>query len=112
MNEKVFRHHAENENIRVDYNFHPGCVVEMNVTVSQKGSEAAYHKAMKEIRKEVSLPGFRKGHVPEDILTKNFSKQIEENFVDVLRSVSFTEASKLVKKAPFSKYFRKITIRY
>ena len=111
MNEKVFRHHAENENIRVDYNFHPGCVVEMNVVVSQKGSEAAYHRAMKEIRREVSLPGFRKGHVPEDILTKNFSKQVEENFTDVLRSVSFTEASKLIKKVPFSKYFRKIAVK-
>lgn len=111
MSEKEFKRHAKNEEIRVDYNFHPGCVVEMNVAVSPAASSAAYHKAVKEIRKEVSLPGFRKGKVPEDILSKHFGQQIDKHFEEILRSTAFKEASTLIKRPCLSKYVRKATIK-
>ena len=111
VSDKEYKRHAKNDEIHVDYNFHPGCVVEMNVSVSPKASSAAYHKSLKEIRKEVSLPGFRKGKVPDDILLKQFGQQIEKHFEEILRTTAFHDASTLVKRSSLSKYVRKASLK-
>lgn len=48
--------------------------VEITCELDAKTLEAERPRAMSRIGEEVSLPGFRKGHVPENILTQKFGE--------------------------------------
>ncbi len=84
----------------------------MIVKASPIACEASRQKALKEIRKEVSLPGFRQGHVPTEIVLKNYAPQVERHTKEITVSTAFEDAIKLVGRPPFSKNsLRKTTIK-
>lgn len=93
----------ENENINVKVERHPGCRVRLEVAVSPKATQASQHKAMANIRKEVSIPGFRKGKAPEAMIVKNYEKHIEREWKDTLLNSSLDEAIHLIKIYPFNR---------
>jgi trigger factor len=90
-------------NISVECTYRPGCIIDITVKVSPAACEAARQKAIKEIRKEVSLPGFRHGHVPTDIVIQHYGSHIEKHFREIVTCTAFEDAVKLVKRAPFAK---------
>ncbi len=75
----------------------------MEVEVSPEGVKAAYEKGLKAVRREVSVPGFRKGKVPDQILRHNFADAIERESKDVLLQTAFTESLDLAKIRPFTR---------
>lgn len=93
----------QNENISVTLTREPYCRVHLAVTVSPKAVEASRHKAVKNINKEVSVPGFRKGKAPEAMVLKNFSTHVEKEWKDILLNTTFDEAIHLAKVFPFNK---------
>ncbi len=68
----------ENEYVKVTTQFKEGCSVNLEVQVFAKTLEDAHNKALKEVSKEVSIPGFRKGKVPREVIEKNYKHQIKE----------------------------------
>jgi len=99
--DKQGQHSFSNENISVQCTYKPGCLVDMSVSVTSQATEAAYRRAMKNVKKEVSLPGFRKGHVPESMLLKHFKNDVDRQSHNVLADTSFREAIQLVGRDPF-----------
>ncbi|MBS0634625.1 MAG: trigger factor [Verrucomicrobia bacterium] len=93
----------QNENIKAKITHKPGCQVRMEVDVTPEGVNAAFEKALKNVRKEVSVPGFRKGKVPETILHHNFAQAIEREARELLLQTAFTEALTLSKIQPFTR---------
>lgn len=93
----------QNENIKAKITHKPGCQVRMDVDVTPVGVKAAFDKALKNVRKEVSLPGFRKGKVPEQMLQHNFAHAIEKEAREILLQTAFTEALTLAKIQPFTR---------
>jgi trigger factor len=84
----------------------------MLVTTTPAAFQASYHKAFKEVRKEISLPGFRKGHVPEDIVHKHFEPQVDRKTHDIVVITALNEAILLVGRDPFTKNsIRKTVVR-
>jgi trigger factor len=75
----------------------------MVVTVSPTACQAAQQRALKDVRKEASLPGFRHGHVPEQIVLKHFKPQLIRRTQATLMSTAFDTAVKLNGRNPFSK---------
>jgi trigger factor len=59
--------------------------------------QKARQKAAKVVGKEVTLPGFRKGRAPEDMVEKKFSNQIEKELQKQLADLAYLEAQKLAK---------------
>lgn len=111
MSDQKSGQHFENDHLAVQCAFRPGCVVDMHVKVSPLACQASYDRAKKEIRKEVSLPGFRKGKVTDALLTQHFGKEIDRHFRDILLDTTLREALSLVKRNPFStKSFRAASI--
>jgi len=80
----------------------PGCGVKLEVSVAPQATIAAHRKALKKINREVSVPGFRKGRAPEQLIAKNYKSYVDEQWKEILLSVSFPEAIELVKVYPFS----------
>jgi trigger factor len=93
-----------NENFSVDCTFKPGCIVDMLVKVSPQASQASFYRALKLLKKEVSLPGFRKGHVPDETVVHHFGAEVEKEAQRVLARTAFAEAAQLIGRPPFYDY--------
>lgn len=91
----------KNENLSILVKRDPNCLVTFDISVSPQATISAYAKAMKNVSKEVSVPGFRKGKAPEAMLVKQYSKQIDREFRDLVINTSFHEAVQLAQAFPF-----------
>ncbi len=84
-----------NDDVQLHINKLPGCTVEYTVTCSPRLIEKAEKQAIKKIAKEVSIPGFRKGKVPEEVIRRNYLKALEAETKVELTQLAFQEARKL-----------------
>lgn len=65
------------------------CQIEYNVTADPKLVKQAKQEAIKKLAKEVSLPGFRKGKAPTNLIAKKFPSQLEEQWKKSLADIAF-----------------------
>lgn len=93
----------QNENLSVKVHHKPGCQVRLEAEVSPTAVKAAYEKALKSVRKEVTVPGFRKGKVPDEILKHNFAQAIQREFREVVMQTAFSDALQLTNLRPFTR---------
>lgn len=91
----------QNENLNVSLKREPGSLVVLDIHVQPKATQAAWHKAIKNVNKEVSLPGFRKGHAPEAMVLKNFSRHVDQEWHEIVVHNAFSEAIDLTKVFPY-----------
>lgn len=92
----------QNDNVSVMLSREPGCRVRMEVAISPLAAKAAYEKATKVVGKEVSVPGFRKGKAPSEMIRKNFGKHVDQEWRDVVLNSAFRDAIELTKIYPFT----------
>jgi len=90
-----------NENIQAFLTREPGCLVQIEVEANADFASDQYKKALKNIRKSVSIPGFRKGKVPDDMLHSKYSSEIEREFRELFLQKSVQEATKLCNAYPW-----------
>jgi len=67
---------------------------EIGVTVSGDIVKNKFEEIFKKLEKEAKVPGFRVGHVPRDILEKNFSHQAHEQVLRQLIPDVYNDAIK------------------
>lgn len=91
-----------NDQIHVLMKEKPGCVVRLEITTSKEAVAAAYEKAHHAVKKQVVLPGFRKGKAPDEIIRNKYRDFVDREARDVLKSLALKEAVELVKREPFS----------
>lgn len=89
-----------NENLQVVVTKYPNCQIKFEITVQPQAVEAAYAKATKNVKKEVSLPGFRKGKVPDRLIMEKFESAIQKEWVDLTLQTAFNEAIHLTNLHP------------
>jgi len=75
-------------------------MVKLDISVSAEATKAAFIKALKSVNKEVSIPGFRKGRAPNDLVLSHYKKYVEEEWKDVVLNTAFSEAIDLVDRRP------------
>lgn len=85
----------KNENLSVTLKKEPGCKTTFTIAISPAGTDAAWKKAVKKVKKEVSLPGFRKGKAPDTVITENYKKYVDQEWRDLLIQTAFMEATEL-----------------
>lgn len=91
-----------NDNIKVTETRKPRCQISLEVAVTPESTTAAWRKAIKNVNKEVSMPGFRKGRAPEEIILKNFAKAVDEEWRNLVLRTAFNESIAMSKVYPFS----------
>ena len=89
-----------NENVNLTVTRLPNCKVKFDIVVRPSAVEAAQVKAIKNIRKEVSIPGFRKGKAPEAFIMNNYASVIEKEWKDIALETAFQEAMALANIYP------------
>lgn len=90
----------KNDRVNVSIERLPGCQVKFNVSVEPKAVNDAYQQAIKAINKEVSVPGFRKGKAPAELIKDRFKSDIEREWRDIVVQTGFNEAVNLTHIAP------------
>ena len=68
--------------------------VELTVTIAKKDVEAAYNSTMSKYVKNAQIPGFRKGHVPANVLERKYGESIKADAIGELIDQSFDEIFK------------------
>ncbi len=86
-----------NENVRVQIHRKPACRIEMEVKTSSQMVKEARKNAIRTVSKEISLPGFRKGKAPEEIILKKFPAEVEKQLHKSLADLAFVSAQKEAK---------------
>ena len=61
---------SENQNVKVKIEKKPNCQVTLEVVASKQIIDEANKRAIKDAAKEISVPGFRKGKAPKEIILK------------------------------------------
>lgn len=66
-------------------------VCKVSVEMGKEELEKEWNRVYSELSKDVKMPGFRPGHVPRDILEKNFRDAAEKKFVESVVPAKFEE---------------------
>ena len=74
----------------------------LNVIVPWDELKEEYSKEFKKIKSNYSMPGFRKGAVPDNILRKNLGESIESNFIDHAINIYYKQALQELKLHPIN----------
>lgn len=90
-------HPTTHKDIHVQVHHKPACRIELEVKTSAEMVKEARKNAVKIISKEVSLPGFRKGKAPEEIILKKFPGDVEKQLHKSLADLAFVAAQKVAK---------------
>jgi trigger factor len=92
----------KSDNVSVKVERQKGCILKLEVKASPSLVKEAEKKALKEIGKEITLPGFRKGKAPVEMVRKNYLPAIEQKWQKKIADLSFVEAEKLIKIYPLN----------
>jgi trigger factor len=89
----------QNEQVRFTIHHKPACIVEFDVEAFEPLVKEAHKKAARAISKEVAMPGFRKGKAPEEMIVKNYPKEVDKEWQQQIANLCMSECMKLAKVA-------------
>lgn len=95
IGELMAQQEYKNSDIHLLIHKRPACRIELEVEVSPTIVKQAHKQAVKQISKEVTLPGFRKGKAPEAFVVKNYPQQVDKEWQETIANLSFQESAKL-----------------
>lgn len=81
----------------------PGCRLKLEVQVDSEAVQGAWAKALKNVSKEISLPGFRKGKAPDALILKKYGSHVTREWHDVIANTAFQEFLQKTNSFPFTK---------
>jgi len=80
--------------VQLECEYKDNCQVEFKVVVPEKMIQERYKKELNAIIAKTSLPGFRMGKVPRDVVETRFGKKIKQETIQKLINESCTEGIK------------------
>ncbi len=96
----------ENERLSVLVHRKPGSRVEFVIRLTPAIVKKAHTESIKSVAKEVSLPGFRKGRAPNELVEKRFPQDIDRRWQEEIAAQALPEAEKLTQISPLSRNSR------
>ncbi|MEI8300501.1 MAG: trigger factor [Chlamydiota bacterium] len=106
MTSETASEHFANTHVDITVHHKPHCVAEFTVKASPEFVKALHNKAVKEVTKEVSMPGFRKGKAPEHLILKSHESAIDKQWQQIIGNDAFRECEVLTKILPLNENTR------
>ena len=69
---------------KVEIKERSGCTTKLQVEIEQERFDGEFATSLKSVRKEVQIPGFRKGKAPESLIAKRFGSIVREEAIKEL----------------------------
>lgn len=85
------------DDVRVTVHQKAACKVELRVKASPFLVKRARKDAVKVVSKGVSIPGFRKGKAPQEIIEKKYPHDLEKALHKAIADLAFVQAQKAAK---------------
>jgi len=86
-----------NDQVHVQIHRKPACRIEMHVKTNAQMVKEARKNAIKSVSKEISLPGFRKGRAPDEMILKKFPADVEKQMSKAIADLAYVAAQKEAK---------------
>lgn len=102
LSKKTAAESYENDLVQVQFSITEDCQASLEVQISEKLLQESHNEALKQVSKEISVPGFRKGKVPREFVEKNYGKYIEEQAQTVFMQKALEESLNLTKLRPLN----------
>jgi len=93
----------QNDKIQLTVNRKPDCIVELTIIANPAFGQESYKKALKNVSKEVSFPGFRKGRAPDTMVESQYRPQIDREFKEIFLNESVKQALDLCELYPWNR---------
>ena len=93
----------QNDKIQLTVNRKPDCIVELTIIANPAFGQESYKKALKNVSKEVSFPGFRKGRAPDTMVESQYGPQIDREFKEIFLNESVKQALDLCELYPWNR---------
>lgn len=91
-----------NEQFSVDLEESPGCIVSALVKVSPEVLNKLNKQALKKIKKEITLPGFRKGKAPDDVIASRYPTNVRKELGELVTQDAYHALSTVGDRRPLS----------
>lgn len=85
------------DTLKVKAHLKPACRVELEIQANPNIVKEAHTTAVKNVGKEVTLPGFRKGKAPAQLVEKNYPRQIDSEWQKCIANALFFHTLQLTK---------------
>lgn len=95
-------HSFKNDFVQVEVEYLADCKANLDVKVSQKILQEANTKALKEVSKNISIPGFRKGKVPKEMIQSNYANYVTEQYQNLFLQQALEQALLLTHLRPLN----------
>lgn len=92
----------QNDFYSVEKEEFPGCLVSAKVTINPIEVNNIYKEALKNLRKSISIPGFRKGKVSESIIIERYNEDLQKNWRETLLRNALKNVISLTKINPLN----------
>ncbi len=96
----------ENERLSVLVHRKPGARVELVIRLTPEIVRKAHGESLKSVSKAVSIPGFRKGRAPVELVEKKFPTDVDRRWQEEMAGLALAEAEKLTSISPLSRNSR------
>ncbi len=93
----------ENDNYSAEATEEGGCRLSVKVFVKPQAAQKAYKQAIKVVNKQISVPGFRKGHAPDKTVVSRYSSYIEQEWKEIIVGDAYRAAVEFTDIYPTSK---------
>lgn len=93
----------ENDSFKVEATKSKGCKLAMNVKISPAETKKAYQKAVRQVNKQISIPGFRKGKAPDNTVISKYGSYVDQEWKDILIQKGVEQGLSLSKIYPIRK---------
>ena len=93
----------ENDDFLVEAQEEPGCILAAKVVVKPKSAQKAHQKAVKIVNKQISVPGFRKGHAPDKTVITRYGSYVEQEWKEIIAQEAYRAALDLSQIYPLNK---------
>jgi trigger factor len=97
---------ANSDKIHVLATENPGREYSLNITAFPELLSTTFAAAVKNVSKEISIPGFRKGKAPTQLILQKYSKVVNEQWREITINAGLQEALKLLQLRPFTNDIR------
>lgn len=93
----------ENEDYSAEVSFAKNCRLNVKVSVKPQAMQKIYQKAVKQVNKQISIPGFRKGHAPDRTVISRYSSYVETEWKELVVNNAYRAALDLTQIFPLNK---------
>lgn len=87
----------------VEATHEPGCILSLRIKVSPEAVQKDHKKAIKLVNKQISIPGFRKGHAPNETVMERYASYVEKEWKELVVEEAYRHALELTKIYPLDR---------